>query len=661
MGLRLVRSAKLYLVYLALCVLTLLLMRVAFFLTFGRGVAGVLSQDLWRAAYLGAKFDVRLAAFMSLPLGLLLSIPKTTFFGSPGLQKAAKILSTAFFALIMCIYFFDFGFFGYLDTRLSVAGFKFFENPLISLGMLNESYPLFWIVFGYFALVVGHYWLLGILIRRGMAYSPPVSKKIKSFNFSFCFILMMLCIYGKFAYYPLRWSEAYFSTHSFVSNFALNPALYLYETAKFAKHDYDIEKTRSYYPTVARFLGVDKPNAKRLSYVRRVSGQTLPQQPNVVIILLESLAADKTSIFGNKLDPTPFLASLAKESLLFTKFFTPTEATARGVFASITGIPDVSIVKTSTRNPFVVNQNTIVNQFTDYEKFYFLGGSANWGNIRGIISHNIDGVKIYEEGSFAAAHNDVWGISDLELFKEADSVFAKQSKPFISFIQTAGFHRPYTIPKGAEDFELAKFDSKTLEENSFYSLDQLNSLRFEDFSLEKFFEMARKSPYFENTIFIMLGDHGLPATKSPNAPPGFNFYKLIAHHTPLLIYAPKWVKPGVSDRVVSQVDVVATAASLAGQSFTNTTLGRNILALKGGEPSYAFLYSWHELPPKISLVGADYYYVDSPQLKGLYLHSDPDFKKDWSAEKPEILKEMSDLARGLYYTSQYMLYNNPKL
>lgn len=88
----------------------------------------------------------------------------------------------------------------------------------------------------------------------------------------------------------------------------------------------------------------------------------------------------------------------------------------------MTGIPDIEEVETSSRNPLVVRQHVIANEMGDYAKFYFLGGSASWGEIRGLLSTNIKGLRIYEEGSYTAPREDVWGSSDMNLFKEANKV-----------------------------------------------------------------------------------------------------------------------------------------------------------------------------------------------------------------------------------------------
>ena len=73
-----------------------------------------------------------------------------------------------------------------------------------------------------------------------------------------------------------------------------------------------------------------------------------------------------------------------------------------------TGIPDIELNKTSSRNPLIVDQHTIINSFDNYKKFYFLGGSASWANIRGLLTANIPNLEIYEEGSYASPRVDVW-------------------------------------------------------------------------------------------------------------------------------------------------------------------------------------------------------------------------------------------------------------
>ena len=79
-------------------------------------------------------------------------------------------------------------------------------------------------------------------------------------------------------------------------------------------------------------------------------------RPNIIIVLLESFAAHKTGAFGNPLDASPHFDAIARAGLLYTNFYTPRRGTARGVFATVTGIPDTMTRRTASRNPQAVRQ-----------------------------------------------------------------------------------------------------------------------------------------------------------------------------------------------------------------------------------------------------------------------------------------------------------------
>ena len=140
------------------------------------------------------------------------------------------------------------------------------------------------------------------------------------------------------------------------------PGALFAETLRKKPAAYDLEKVRAAYPLVASYLGVANPDPVRLDYSRRVAppdeppaaGRGAPaRRPNVVIVLLESFAAYKTGAFGNPLDPTPRFDALAREGTLYTRFFTPTWGTARSVWATVTGLPDVESTDLATRNPLL--------------------------------------------------------------------------------------------------------------------------------------------------------------------------------------------------------------------------------------------------------------------------------------------------------------------
>jgi phosphoglycerol transferase MdoB-like AlkP superfamily enzyme len=474
-------------------------------------------------------------------------------------------------------------------------------------------------------------------------------------------LLYAFGIYGKLSYYPLRWSDAYFSTHAFASALSLNPVLYFYDSFDDDGLAFDEAAMRKHYASVASYLGVEHPDAERLDFTRVAGGASAGRKPlNVVILLLESFAYYKTGVSGNPLDPTPNFDAIARGGVLFRHFYTPHSGTARSVFASVVGLPDIDRGRTSTRNPLITRQNTLLNAFDGWDKFYFLGGSTSWGNIRALLSHNVEGLQIYEEGSYASPRVDVWGISDLDLFEEANRVLAAPRKrPFVAVIQTAGNHKPYTIPEDSRGFERSTAPEGEAQRFGFDSLRELDAMRLVDHSIGHFFRLAREEKYFEDTLFVLYGDHGSPAAPE-HRPLAERQLSLPRYHVPLVLYSPGHLDPRVVDEVASQLDVLPTAVGLAGARGVNSTLGRDLLDPAFAGRRYAFTIERIDKNPVIGLVSNDFYFQmaadgSKSQLQRLDSASPRD---DVSAEQPETAAQLEDLASGLYQAARYMRYHN---
>src|SRR5690606_23195694 len=120
-------------------------------------------------------------------------------------------------------------------------------------------------------------------------------------------------------------------------------------------------------------------------------------RPNIVFVMLESTGAAATSIYGNPLQPPPHMQALADSGVVFEQFYVPAHSTARTVYGFMTGLPDITAVETASRNPDMVRQRVIMDQFEGYEKFYLLGGNMNWANIRAVFTLNVGGLKLFEE------------------------------------------------------------------------------------------------------------------------------------------------------------------------------------------------------------------------------------------------------------------------
>ncbi len=642
------------------------ILRVIFMYVFRGALTPEHYHELWQTFYIGSKFDARLAGAVVIPLGLYLTV-YAFWHKASYIKKAVCWFYALLETLVLFVYFVDFAHYAYISMRVTASVLSYSENALISAQMMWETYPIIWILLGLILWGTLSYFFTKKVLTYAFARDDKYRWKGNLAWFFAGLLITGALMFGQISQYPLRWSNAYHSTNNFICNLTLNPAVNLFDTYRFAQSkDYDTDEVRKYYPEIAKYLQVQHPDEKTLNFERQFSSAKHPKDYNVVVIFMESFAWNKSSFTNPDLDPTPFAKELADKSILFTNFFTPTSATARAVFATLTGIPDVSNVKTSSRNPFVVDQHIVANALTDYEKYYFIGGSSSWGNIRGVIEHNLQNVNMYEEGKFQnERRNDVWGISDLDLFREANRILEadqqKTGKPFFAIIQTAGYHRPYTIPTDNAGFVVNdKVTHEQVHKRSFVGVDEYNSLRLSDHFLREFFKMAEKSEYYKNTLFVIFGDHGLAAPESENMPRGYVEWNLINHQVPLILAGPVVKTRRVITETASQVDILPTVMGLLGRGYFTRSIGRNVLDTQH-EPG-AFIYAWAQDPHPIGFVQGEYYYqtLGVGGKDGLYKFGAKDFNRDLSKEQPQRYQHMKNMALGLYETSKYLLYHNQK-
>jgi len=640
------------------------LFRIAFYFFFAQ-LNSVSTSEIQQAFGLGIRFDIKLATLVVFPMAILLFIINQRFFKNTIYKKISTLYFTVFYLVLTLFYLVDFGYYDYLNIRLDAASLRFLSNLDISTQVLFESYPVYKGFFGLLILGIVIYKLNTFIYKKFAVGTIPISKKRKAFFIVVPFFILAFGIYNSFTHYPLRWSQAFFSKNQPVNQFALNPILYFYDSFAFRSDGFDIEKTKKYYPAVAKQLGLPKDS---LSFQRKVvRTDSISETPNVVIVMLESLGAAPMSYFGNPINTTPKMDSILQHSAIFENFYVHKAGTAGSVFASITGLPDVDNVETASRNPMVIDQRIIFDQFKGYEKLYFLGGSANWANIRGIFQSNITDLKIFEEGSYQEENRaDVWGIDDYELFKESDKELQKlhqQNKPFIAYIQTATNHMPFTVPDKKETYRPLKEDEiskELLEKSGFKSVAQINALRYLDFNVDVFLRRAKEAGYYDNTIFLFFGDHNTAMNPVDFLAKEESALGTVVHHVPFFIHAPKFTKPKVYSKFTKLVDVVPTAASLANINYTNYTLGSNALDTIHST-DFAFLYKAIKGEPAIGLLQNNYYYTMTTVSNTVNLYDFngkdlTDIKKD----HPIVTKQMDSLLRGYYNATKYLYYNNKK-
>ena len=611
--------------------------------------------DLLPSFLLGIQYDLRWIALILLPIVTVSLFPQL----SPFYSARNKKWWTWYLAIITFLVFFffaaDFGNFSYNKTRLNASALNFFEDAGIAVVMLWQSYPLIWMVIGLMVAVLFFRWMYRRMHWTVIARTDGLGIPYKRKWFIIATVLLGICIYGGIRIAPLKWDKAFVFKDNFKSYLALNPLQNFFTTLKFRKPQYNENKAREYFPVMSEWMGLK--NQSEFSYRREIfpESKALESKPNVVLVLCESFSMYKSSMSGNPLNTTPYFNELAKQGIFFEKCFTPHFSTARGLFALTTGIPDVQLSKFSTRNPQALKQHTIINNFEGYEKLYFLGGSPGFNNFEGLLN-NIDGLEMYTEGKFSSPKINVWGISDKNLFFEANNVFKQKNTPFFAIIQTADNHRPFMIPQEDRDFQKLVIPKDSLKKFGFESLDEFNSFRYSDYCFQKFIEAAKKESYFHNTIFVFIGDHGVSGEAGAMYPAVWTDQRLTDEHVPMLFYAPYLLQAERRSEVVSQIDVLPTIAGMLQQPYVNSTLGRNLL-LADKQNNYAFII--HHDEGRIGIVTDSYYFIKNINFPEEQLYSIGGNVLPFNRQEQDSIKQkMSELTSAFYETAKWMLMNN---
>jgi phosphoglycerol transferase MdoB-like AlkP superfamily enzyme len=306
----------------------------------------------------------------------------------------------------------------------------------------------------------------------------------------------------------------------------------------------------------SRFLSKDLNQTLRV-----VKNGDEEKRYNVILVMIESLSAAYMDIYGNDQNLTPHMDALTKKSLFFSNLFATGTRTVRGMEAvtmSVPPTPGRSIVKRpDNHNMFGIGW---IFKSRGYDNKFIYAGHGYFDNMNEYFSHN--GFKIVDRYHFAEdeiTFANVWGVCDEDLFnktiREADRSY-EHKKPFFSFVMTTSNHRPYTYPEG-------KIDIPSHTGRS-------GGVKYTDYAVDQFLKKAATKPWFENTIFIFVADHNGGSAGKADLP-------LYRYKIPLIIYAPKLIKPQNITKLASQIDVAPTLLGILGWNYKSKFYGQNIL------------------------------------------------------------------------------------
>lgn len=448
------------------------------------------------------------------------------------------------------------------------VNYLIYTNEVI--GNIMQSYPVI-PIFSALFLVSGI--VTYFIVKNSKDYIndiPSFSEKIK-----ITAVYGLLFIVSLFAVPSLAKTEN--SKNLFVNELQSN-GIYKFYLA-FQNNKLDYFKFYKTLPNQEAFaiLKNQFPNISGESTSQKIISDSLETRKNVVLITIESLSADFMKTYGNQGNITPFLDSLAQKSLLFTNLYAAGNRTVRGLEAVTLCLPPTageSVVKREdNKNKF--STGSIFKQ-KGYNVKFMYGGDAFFDNMQDFYSGN--GYEIVDKSSFSPEEitfSNVWGVCDEDMYNKAIKIMnaeGKENKPFFNHIMTVSNHRPFTYPNNKIDIP---GDIKSRD----------GGVKYTDYALRKFFDMARKQPWFNNTVFVIVADHCASSAGKTELP-------LDKYRIPAFIYMPN-EKPEKCNKLMSQIDLMPTLFGLLHFDYHSKFFGQDVL-----KPSYkprAFIATYQDL------------------------------------------------------------------
>ncbi|WP_320110679.1 LTA synthase family protein [Draconibacterium orientale] len=299
--------------------------------------------------------------------------------------------------------------------------------------------------------------------------------------------------------------------------------------------------------------------------------EPLETKPNIVFVIVESLGraySGKDAYLGSF---TPFLDSLMDKSLYWENNLS-TSGRTFGVLPSIlASVPfgNRGFIELGEDMPDHLSLMSILKTQAGYTGSFTYGGEAHFDNMdvflkRQGVDRIIDNTGFgegYEKMPASATSGFSWGFGDKEIFRRyIEEIKTDTANPRVDVILTLAMHSPFVVEN--QRYYLAKFNErlaelklpeKTKAFNRNYEKQFSTVLYFDD-ALRYFFSEFSKLPSFNNTIFVITGDHRMPEIPIST--------QLDRFHVPLVIYSPLLKKAAKFSSLVTHFDVTPSLLAL---------------------------------------------------------------------------------------------------
>ena len=578
-------------------------------------------SEFLQISYHGLAFDTTAILYVN-GLFILLSILPLFINTRPKYQKVLFYLYFISNLIFYSFNFVDFIYYKYNFSRLTLAAWDILKHEESKGGMLFRFLITYWHVFLLY-IIVSVLWIYlyqKVKVKHNLVENAKIKYAIKSI-FG-VLVIAILCIGGirgdfKKTTRPINLVDANrYVEKTQLADLVLNSPFTFLRTLgvkSFKKTDFNISQS------------VVDENFQPIKFYKSNS----PSTPNIVLIITESMSREYIGAFNKDanikdyVSYTPFLDSLATKSLIFTNAYGNGYKSIHGMSSIISGIP--SFKDAFTSSPYAKQKiESLVSclESKGYDTSFFHGapngsmGFLGYGNILG-FDHYYGMTEYGNDKDFDGS----WGIWDAPFMQFMNKTISQKKAPFFSTIFTVTSHEPYVVP---EEFKNKLPKGK---------IPMHQPVGYTDYAFKKFFEAAKKQPWFENTIFIITADHCNQVNYMEE------YYDKIINRNavPILIYKPNSNLVGEDKTIAQHIDIFPTVLDLIGYNKPFRSWGRSLVDKSNNKKPFLINYNTNNY----HFMRGNYICVfDGKKAIGFYNINDKELLKNLISKRN---KEMNDM------------------
>lgn len=520
-------------------------------------------MDIIKAFIIGLRFDASAILIINIPVIFLYTFPVN-------LEKIKYsylviFILFCFLNLIgIALNIADFGYYSTIQRRLTFEPFTAIDDTIRMIPALFHNY-LHLII----ALIASIFIFIFFFMKffKWIGYKESGFSYKKSFSFfSLLIILSVIGIRGGLQLKPIRQTNAFFNDNRSLGYLALNSTYTVLRSYfQYTLPEFNFYHKKDLITNIQNLVYSQNEKFFDTNYVfmrEKVPPKKLTKK-NIVIFIMESWSAQYIGSITNGKSFTPFFDSLANNGILFTNFLANGQRSIEAVPAILASIPAVfpkSFIGSRVETNKIRGLGSILKEYGYTTSFHHgaLEGSMGFDGFVPSAGFDYYFSKEDFENYSDTLDDGTWGIYDEPFFIDAAKKINRFNKPFCSVLFSLTSHDPFKIP----DYRKSLFKEYHFENE--YEL----AISYSDYALKKFFEFAKKQPWFENTIFIITADHTLYTSRNDI---------FSSFNVPFLIYDPsKFFNKKIS-KVGSHVDILPTILDLLSIKTIHSSMGSSLL------------------------------------------------------------------------------------